>query len=159
MSAAKLAVISAVLNAYHKTRLSVTPVGEFIAANDNVQKAFAAYEASLAPSTTPSDLADMFYITHELIQEAKGAEGDQTYVISHLDEAENWLDKIEAAFPSPANEGEAVFTIRVGGDRTHLHTKAKSIAPARALTLAIEALQAERAALDACPYHNKETAK
>ena len=31
-----------------------------------------------------------------LIQEAKGAEGDMGYVVSHLDDAENWLDKVEA---------------------------------------------------------------
>lgn len=106
MSATKN-LIAAILNAYHKTCMASTPVGDFIAANDNVKKAFTAYDAT-QPTRTE------------------------------------------------AGEGEAVFTIRVGGDRTHLHTNAKSIEPERAINLAIEALQAERDALHACPYHNKQ---
>ena len=50
-------------------------------------------------------------------------------------------------------EGEAVFTIRVGGERTHLSTQAKSIEPARAVSLAMDVLKAEAAGLDACPAH------
>lgn len=63
----------------------------------------------------PAEIAELFDLTHELIQEAKGADGDQAYVINHLDDAENWLWKIEdllrdhrLAFSHPSERAQIV---------------------------------------------------
>ncbi len=55
-------------------------------------------------------------------------------------------------------EGEAVFYIRVGGEHSHLQTKAKGIEPDRALRLAIGALAEEAADAQGCPMHGKSDA-
>lgn len=41
--------------------------------------------------------AEALQMARDLIMEAKGAEGDMAYVVSHLDDAEYWLDKLETA--------------------------------------------------------------
>lgn len=45
------------------------------------------------------EIKDMFEMVHMLIQEAKGYADDQKggLVTNHLDDAENWLYKIESA--------------------------------------------------------------
>lgn len=55
----------------------------------------------------PCAIIEMFDLCHGLIQEAKGGAGDEAFVTSHLDDAENWLDKIKAAWntrPTPPTE-------------------------------------------------------
>jgi hypothetical protein len=42
-------------------------------------------------------MKETLYMIRELVQEAKGAEGDQSYVIAHLDDAEGWIGKVEDA--------------------------------------------------------------
>ena len=63
----------------------------------------------------------------------------------------------EAAALFKPTEGEAVFHIRVGGERTHIQTQAKGIGPERALTLAIDALRAEAKDAENCPYHSRDS--
>lgn len=54
--------------------------------------------AELSTPVASGEVGEMFDLTHQLIQEAKGAGGDADYVTNHLDDAENWLDKIESAY-------------------------------------------------------------
>jgi hypothetical protein len=56
----------------------------------------------------------------------------------------------------PLGEGECVFTIRVGGERTHLRTNANNIEPDKAIRLAIAALRAEAKDAENCPYHTPD---
>jgi hypothetical protein len=52
-------------------------------------------------------------------------------------------------------DGECVFTIRVGGERSHLNTQANGIDPQTAIGLAMAALKAEAMDAENCPYHAK----
>lgn len=58
-------------------------------------------------------MKENFEMARELVQEAKGADWDQSYVIAHLDEAEGWINKIEDAITAalstrPAQEPVAL---------------------------------------------------
>lgn len=78
--------------------------------------------------------------------------GGRSYTLADwnaLTFGEQWRYAAEARGDKPA-KGEAIFTIRVGGRQSQMHTKANGIDPHCALRLAIEVLQAE--AVDATNY-------
>lgn len=87
------------------------------------------------------EAGELFHLVHQLIQEAKGADGDQSYVVSHLDEAENWLDNLEEIFAATrpaASQGE------VEKAQEAFSWAKKRVAEAQALQAQIDRLTKER---------------
>lgn len=100
----------------------------------------------------------------------QGLDGKPTYLRARVNSA---IRVLEDATPQPAPvmggedalreaarliepaEGEAVFYIRVGGERTHMSVKTKGeVNPVAALQNAIAAIEGERKDLSNCPVHS-----
>lgn len=56
----------------------------------------------LSARRATADVTEAMAMVRDLIQEAKGAEGPKGgFVTDHLDAAETWLDKVDAALTPP----------------------------------------------------------
>ncbi|WP_454798514.1 hypothetical protein [Novosphingobium lindaniclasticum] len=50
------------------------------------------------PTPAADEVVEMFGLCRALLQEAKGGGGDKAFVTAHLDDADNWLDRVESAY-------------------------------------------------------------